>query len=145
MNCALHFLSEDLHEQPIFPVEPKDKLPGSEVDRQQAFRKNLKAIAPTITSWAVPNAGKRGFKAQAQAKREGLTAGVFDEHYAAPGEWFAALEWKDGSGDLSPGQVSWGNLMTRRGFRVACVRTPEFAERLFREWGCPFIDRRGRL
>jgi hypothetical protein len=144
VNCALHFLSEDLAETPIFPVEPKDKLPGSEVDRQQAFRKLLKSIAPEVTSWSVPNAGKRGFKAQAQAKREGLTAGVFDEHYA----WnhgYAALEWKDGKGSLSQQQVDWGNALARRGFRVACVRTPEFAEQMFREWGVTFIDRSGRL
>lgn len=145
MNCALHFLSDELHEQPIFPVEPKDKLPGSEVDRQQAFRKLLRTIAPSVTSWAVPNAGKRGMGAVARAKREGLRAGVHDEHYAAPGGWLAILEWKDGKGPLSQEQIDWGNAMVRRGFRVACVRTPDFAEQLFREWGAPFIDRRGRL
>ena len=126
MNCALHFLSDELAERPLFPVEPKDKLPGSEVDRQQAFRKLLRTIAPEVTSWAVPNAGKRGMGAIARAKREGLRAGVHDEHYA----WnngIAFLEWKDGRGTLSQEQIDWGNAMVRRGFRVACVRTPEFA------------------
>ncbi|WP_333571331.1 hypothetical protein [Sphingomonas sp.] len=144
MNCALHFLSEDLREQPIFPVEPKDKLTGSEVDRQQAFRNRLHIIAPEVISWGVPNAGKRGLKAQRQSKREGLTAGVHDEHYA----WnhaYVVLEWKDGKGSLSQAQIDWGNAMVRRGFRVACVRTPEFAEQLFREWGAPFITRENRL
>lgn len=145
MNCALHFLSEDLAEQPIFPVEPKHKLPGKELTFQQNFRKLLKRSAPTVSSHGVPNAGKRGLKAQRSAKAEGLTAGVFDEQYAAPNAWLAILEWKDCDGDLSRAQIAWGNMMHRKGFRVACVRTPEFAEQLFRNWGCPFITRENRL
>ncbi|MGI4744982.1 MAG: hypothetical protein ACRYGI_11485 [Janthinobacterium lividum] len=119
--------------EPRFVVEPKDKGAASEANRQAAFRAKL---PKAIRSWSVPNAGKRGFKAQARAKLEGLTAGVHDEHYA----WnhgFAVLEWKDGKGDLSPAQIEWGNAMVDRGFRVACVRTPEFAMSLFAEWGAP--------
>lgn len=140
MNACAPFdfrsLETPLREKPIFPVEPRDRLPDSEVARQMAFRKRLRSIAPTVLSWAVPNAGKRGPAAQRQAKREGMKAGAFDENYAAD-RWFAALEWKDGDGDLSQAQIDWGNAMHRRGFRVACVRTPEFAEALFREWGAP--------
>lgn len=119
-----------------FPVEPKHKLPGLERKFQRSFRRDLKKVACGIMSWGVPNAGKRGFAAQAQAKAEGLTAGVFDEHYA----WnhgIACLEWKDGQGDLSDAQIEWGNAMVDRGFRVACVRTPAFAMALFQEWGAP--------
>lgn len=129
-------IESDLKPVPRFPVEPRDKLPGSEVDRQSAFRKLIRHTGPNIMSWAVPNAGKRGFTAQALAKREGLTAGVFDEHFA----WnhgYAFLEWKDGKGTLSDAQIEWGNAMHDRGFRVACVRTPEFALALFAEWGAP--------
>ena len=78
-----------------------------------------------------------------QVKREGLVAGVFDEHYAWDGPTIVMLEWKDGTGVLSQAQIEWGNAQHRRGFRVACVRTPAFAEALFREWGAPFIDRAG--
>jgi len=141
VNAFAH-LASDLHEEPIFPVGPKDRDTAAEVVRQFTFRKLLRDIAPGVTSWAVPNAAKRGQWAQQQAKREGMVAGVFDEHYA----WnhgIAFLEWKDGKGVLSQAQVDWGNAMHRRGFRVACVRTPAFAEALFREWGAPFIDRRG--
>jgi len=119
-----------------FPVEPKDKLPDDEATRQSNFRAMLRYVGPAITSWAVPNAGKRGFKAQARAKKEGLTAGVFDEHYA----WnhgIAFLEWKDGGGSMSDAQIDWGNALVDRGFRVACVRTPAFALALFTEWGAP--------
>lgn len=139
MNALFDFqaLETPLREKPIFPVEPRDWLPDSETSRQMAFRKRLRFIAPAIDSWAVPNAGKRGPKATAQAHREGMTAGVFDEHYA----WnhgIVFLEWKDCDGALSQPQIDWGNAMRRKGFRVACVRTPEFAEALFREWGVPF-------
>lgn len=129
-------LACDASPVPLFPVEPKDKSRDSEAARQSGFRKLLHYQGPSVTSWGVPNAGKRGLKAQAQSKREGLTAGVFDEHYA----WnhgIAFLEWKDGKGDLSDNQIEWGNAMVARGFRVACVRTPEFALSLFLEWGAP--------
>lgn len=133
---ALDALETPLVEQPRFPVEPKHKGKGKENTYQAAFRRLLRFVGPSIMSWAVPNAGKRGFKSQAAAKKEGMTAGVFDEHYA----WnhgIAFLEWKDGTGALSPAQVAWGNAMHDRGFRVACVRTPDFAHALFLEWGAP--------
>lgn len=124
-------LGDALNLTPNFPVQPKDKGRASEANRQAAFR----AMLPrSVMSWGVPNAGKRGFKAQRQAKAEGLVSGVFDEHYA----WnhgIAFLEWKAATGDLSPAQIDWGNAMVARGFRVACVRTPEFAQALFVEWG----------
>lgn len=129
---------------PNFPVEPKDKAADNEATRQQAFRKELKWLAPNVMSWSVPNAGKRGLKAQAQAKKEGMTTGVHDEHYA----WnhgIAFLEWKDGKGDLSPAQIDWGNAMVERGFRVACVRTAGFALALFAEWGAPVRLQRSGL
>jgi len=119
-----------------FPIEPKDKGTDDEATRQAAFRTLLRYAGPSIMSWSVPNAGKRGFKAQARVKKEGLTAGVHDEHYA----WnhgIAFLEWKDGRGVMSDAQIDWGNAMADRGFRVACVRTPEFALALFAEWGAP--------
>ena len=126
----------DLKPVPRFPVEPKHKMPGKEAEYQSTFRGLLRYAGPGIVSWGVPNAGKRGFKAQAQVKKEGITAGVFDEHYA----WnhgIAFLEWKDSRGNLSDAQIDWGNAMVDRGFRVACVRTPEFALALFLEWGAP--------
>lgn len=139
MNAAfamLDALDTPLKEKPLFPVEPVDKAPGAEIDRTCAFDALLQNVGRSISSWAVVNAAKRGPKAQAQAKREGLTAGVFDKHYA----WnhgIAFLEWKDGDGRLSQAQIDWGNAMHRMGFRVACVRTAEFAHRLFAEWGAP--------
>lgn len=137
MNAPFDFASLEtpLREAPIFPVEPRNRLPDREASQQMAFRKRLRFIAPAIRSWAVPNAAKRGPRAVARAKREGMTAGVFDEHYAAETARIAFLEWKDGSGELSQDQIDWGNAMHRRGFRVACVRTPAFAEALFLEWG----------
>lgn len=129
-------LETPLRETPRFVIEPKDRLRTSEVDRQLAFRKLLRFVGPSIISWAVPNAGKRGPAAQRQAKREGMVAGVHDEHYA----WnhgIAFLEWKDATGMPTPQQVDWGNAMVDRGFRVACVRSPEFALGLFSDWGAP--------
>lgn len=138
MNALADLLALEtpLDDTPRFIIEPKDRDPASEVDRQLAFRKLLRFVGPSITSWAVPNAGKRGPSAQRQAKREGMVAGVHDEHYA----WnhgIAFLEWKDGQGWPSQAQIDWGNSMVERGFRVACVRSPEFALSLFAQWGAP--------
>ncbi|WP_294138279.1 hypothetical protein [Sphingomonas sp.] len=139
MNAAFDMvdaLDAPLKERPLFPVEPKDRDPASELDRQVSLDSLLRVVGPSITSWAVVNAAKRGLKAQRQAKREGLTAGVFDKHYA----WnhgLAFLEWKDGTGSLSQAQIDWGNLMHRLGFRVACVRSAKFAHALFVSWGAP--------
>lgn len=119
-----------------FPIEPRDKSPASEAARQAAFRTMLRFAGPSIESWSVPNAAKRGPKAQRQAKLEGMKAGVADEHYA----WnhgIAFLEWKNGTDAPDQNQIEWCNRMLDRGFRVACVRTPEFALRLFAEWGAP--------
>lgn len=134
-----HALETPLREKPIFPVEPRDRDPATEVVRQMKFRNLLRFCSPSIESWSVPNAAKRGPKATAQAKREGLTAGVFDEHYAGPDRWLAFLEWKDCDGTLTQDQIDWGNAMHRRGFRVACVRSHAFALSLFRQWGAPIL------
>jgi hypothetical protein len=146
MNAPFDFaaLEKPDKELPRFVIEPKDKDPECEVVRQARFRDLLRFDAPGVTSWGIPNAGLRGFKAQARALKEGLTAGVHDEHYA----WnhgIAFLEWKDGKGMPSAEQIAWGNKMVERGFRVACVRSPTFAMRLFAEWGVPMRAHSGWL
>lgn len=142
MNTFAHIASEDLRRKPVprFIVEPKDKGTASEASRQSSFRKEWVILGRGAMSHGVPNAGKRGFKAVARARKEGLTAGVFDEEYQARGRWLAYLEWKDATGDLSREQIEWGNAMLDLGFNVACVRTPAFALELFRQWGAPLID-----
>lgn len=147
MNAFTHLQSEDLRAmpKPLFPVEPKDKDPASEVSRQAQFRDMLRFSARGFMTHSVPNAGKRGPKAIVRAKKEGLTSGAFDEEYKAYGAWDAYLEWKDGKGDLTREQILWGNGMLDRGFRVACVRSPDFALELFRGWGAPLLDRVDRL
>jgi hypothetical protein len=139
VNALFDFraLETPLREKPIFPVEPRHKMPGDERIFQAAFRAELRWRAPTINSWGVRNGDKRGPKAQRDAKQEGMTAGVFDEHYTADAPWIAFLEWKKGNGTLSQEQIDWGNMMHRKGFHVACVRTAEFAIGLFSEWGAP--------
>lgn len=137
-------LEAPVKELPRFVIEPKDKDLECEVVRQARFREMLLLVAPSVMSWGIPNAGLRGFKAIARAKKEGLTAGVHDEHYA----WnhgIAFLEWKDGKGMPSAEQIGWGNKMVDRGFRVACVRSPVFALEMFAEWGVPMRTHSGFL
>lgn len=49
-----------------------------EDDVQAAMLRDLKACAPEISAFAVPNAGKRTRYERQQRKREGMKAGVVD-------------------------------------------------------------------
>ncbi|WP_159975842.1 MULTISPECIES: hypothetical protein [unclassified Novosphingobium] len=134
MNAFAH-LETPLDEAPLFPVEaPDGRKDLAEIDRQVMFRKYLSNLAPAVMSYANPNAAKRGFKAQHQARKEGLTAGVFDMTCAWGIDastlpdcdvsvcWieFKGYDSNGRPGKLSQAQIDWGNAMVRKGHKVAC-------------------------
>lgn len=118
----------------LFPVEaPDGRKDLSELERQAWFVAFMKKTQPHIEVHANPNAGKRGFKAQAQARKEGLKAGVFDvtvawDYRESTIETCVSVAWPefkgyDASGKpgkLSDDQIRWGNAMHAKGFPVAC-------------------------
>lgn len=144
--------------RPLFPVEEPGK-PGldprlwPELERQRAFIGFLRKTQPKIKAFAIPNAGKRGFKAQAQAKAEGLLAGVFDvfvywsaadSDQPATAAW---IEWKGFDargrpGKLSQAQIEHGNDLHRRGHKAACFYTVQAALDWLASLGAPV---RGRI
>lgn len=153
-------LETTLDPVPLFPVEAPGK-PGPdpamwpELARQKAFVGFMRKTQPHIEVHAIPNAGKRGFKAQAQAKAEGLKSGVLDLFIgwdiglASPSApvtcaWidFKGFDKNGRPGRLSANQIEWANAMHRKGFPVACFFTVKAALEWLASLGAPI---RGRV
>lgn len=140
-------LETELHADPLFPVEkPDGRKHLSELARVIELRGLVRNCGRGIHVHAIPNAGKRGLKAQAQAKKEGMVAGVFDLCVTWPGRGAAWIEMKgyDASGragQLSQAQIDWGNDHWRMGHAVACFFSPERALEWLREQGAPVVRR----
>ncbi len=129
-------LEDELNPEPQFFVEPGDKLPASEDQRQRTFLAMLKKQAPGVFAMAMPNAGKRSDWERLQRWREGAVKGAPDLvccwNYGT-----AWLEFKSGTGSLSDAQKVLLNRLNGLGHCVAMVRRPETALRLLAEWGAP--------
>ncbi len=148
-------LETALDEPPLFPVEDWRALanPRKDLDelaRQSQFVSFLRTACPHMLVAAIPNAGKRGFNAQRQAKREGLLGGAFDtlitwsiEHASddCPAT-MAMVEWKGfdargRAGTLSQAQIDFGNRLHRQGHNVACFFSAKSAVDWLRSLGAP--------
>lgn len=134
---------ETLAPVPAFPVEaPDGRRDWTELQRQSAFIKEMKVIAPDVMIYANANAGKRNPR---QAKREGIVGGVFDLTVTWDGgsAWceFKGYTKAGRAGKLSAAQIDWGNKMHARGKPVACFFTPAACVAWLRDLGAPFIDR----
>lgn len=154
MNMFAH-LETPLDEDPLFPVEdwkalaePRRDL--SELDRQSQFVGFMRRVCPHMMVAAIPNAGKRGFKAQHQVKREGMQTGAFDTlvtwdiEHAAPDcpSTMAMIEFKGfdargKAGSLSQSQIDFGNRLHRQGHKVACFFSAKSAIEWLRSLGAP--------
>jgi hypothetical protein len=77
MADPLDFPEEQEADEPWF-IEPKDKDPRSESQRQRAFLSDLSRLAPAVSAFAVPNAGKRSDWERLERWREGARKGVLD-------------------------------------------------------------------
>lgn len=123
----------------LYYCEPRDKDPRSEEQRQIAFRKLCRDLAPAVLLFAVPNAGKRSQWEQNKAKREGLRAGVCDLICVFDGGRTAWLEFKAGSGAVSPAQHEFLNGLVKRGHHAAVFRNEWTAARWLKRIGAPVI------
>jgi hypothetical protein len=136
MNAAdFADLESPLDAAPLFFVEPRDKLPASELQRQQTFLALLKTCAPGVVAMAFPNAGKRSDWERLQRERGRC------QRFARP---CAVLGLRHGlggvqsrPGTLSSAQISLLNRLHRLGHKVAMVRRPETALSLLADWGAP--------
>lgn len=102
------------------------KLVASEADHQHVFTQWLDLNQ--ITYFAVPNGGKRGWKAQRQAKKEGIKAGVPDLVVLLY-QRAVFIEMKKKGGRVSPKQKEWVSQLQLLGYDVAvCYSSQEARE-----------------
>jgi hypothetical protein len=126
----------DLDEAPLFPLEPRDKGPATEAQRQRTLLALVGRFAPSIIAFSVPNEGKRTDWEKINLARNGARAGAPDLLFF----WnhgCAAIEMKSGTGMPSKAQIDMLNRLHRAGHRVGVFRKPETAFHWLREVGAP--------
>lgn len=139
-------LETPLVETPLFPVEaPDGRKDLTELARQSWFVAFMGRTQPHIAFHANANAGKRN---PTQARREGITSGVFDmtvgwdcsDTDAACTAAYLEFKGYDKSGrpgKLSANQIEWGNRWHAMGFHVASFFSAQSAIAWLRDIGCP--------
>lgn len=139
-------LESTLHPTPAFPVQaPDGKRDWTELQRQTTLLRLVRAAGPKILAYANANVGKRN---PAQARREGIMAGVFDLSFNAATPFMTAHVEMKGytkagrAGVLSPAQIEWGNRMHALGKPVACFFDPYAAFDWLRMLGFPLANAR---
>lgn len=125
-------------------LDPKDRFPESEDDRQARFLREARMLCPGVDIFAVPNAGKRTRWEANKRKREGMKAGVLDI-VCTWNRGVAFLEFKNGTEQPDANQRERLNRYYRQGHHAGVFRTAASALDFLRAAGAPFVDRVGRL
>lgn len=147
-------LESSINPTPLFFVEqPDGQKHLTELDRQSWLVSYIRRTSPKVVVYANVNAAKRGPKAQAQARKEGLLPGVPDltvawdiaDSHVPDGPTCAWLEIKGYSADGRPGklsasQIETGNRLHKCGAPVACFYSAKSAIRWLRSLGCPLKE-----
>lgn len=119
---------EELHEQPLFYIEPKDRDPASEDDRQRAVVAECRRLGLFVAH--IPQSGKRSDYERTKLHRNGAIAGIPDLVIHWTGCTYYA-EMKDGKGSPSRPQIDVMNDLTRCGVPCGVHRSwATLAERL---------------
>lgn len=154
-------LESPLKAEPLFHVEQSGKATGDprlwpEIERQAAFVSFIRKTQPQLHAFSNANDGKRGPKAQRDAKRLGLTPGVFDvtvlwdyRQSTNPANLvsvayveFKGFDKNGRPGKLSAAQIEWGNSAHSKGHNVACFYSAKTALEWLASLGAPI---RGKL
>lgn len=127
-------------DEPWF-IEPRDRSPASEIQRQGTVITGVHRLAPTVTVWAVPNAARRTRWEAMRAKKEGMLAGALDLTLVWPRSVFFA-EMKDGREMPTPEQRAMLNYLYRAGHHCGVFRTAACLLDKLREAGAPVREAR---
>lgn len=140
-SARIHdFNLEDPEEDLPWFIEPKDKDPASELDRQRTFLSRMKALAPAIDVLAIPNAGKSSDWERIQRWKEGARRGALDLIITwNRGVMFA--EFKDGQKMPTKDQRERLNRYYRMGHHCGVFRNADTLIEHLRSLGAPFIGR----
>lgn len=122
----------------LFHVDPRDKDPRSEEQRQLAFLRDARMLCPGVILFAVPNAGRRTSWEIGKAKREGLRKGCCDIVAVWPGG-VAFMEFKAADTMPTPAQRAFLNSIHAAGHHCGVFRSAETALRALKAWGAPFV------
>lgn len=124
---------------PLFYIEPRDKDPRSETDRQQEGVTRARKAGLYVC--AILNGEKRGQWALNLARKLGAWWGFPDCIVFGPGRFIAIAEWKDGTEQPKQHQVDCMNLLHRLGFPVAVFRTADGFMNWLAQIGAPVRER----
>jgi hypothetical protein len=127
---------EKVRLDPGIYVEPQDKDPASEDDRQKKLVNRLKRDCRGVAFHAVPNGGRQTDWARIRGEKMGVVAGQPDLGI----DWLggsAVIEMKDGREMPRPNQVERLNKLHRMGKKVAVCRTADGALRWLASIGAP--------
>lgn len=130
-------------DEPLDPgiwVEPTDKDPASEDDRQKALIRRIKRDCPALAFHAVPNGGRQSDWARLRGEAMGVVAGQPDLGFDWPGG-AAVIEMKNGTEMPRQNQIDRLNRLHRMGKWVAVCRTVAGALVWLSEAGAPVVIR----
>lgn len=106
---------EELHEEPLFFIEPKDKDTASEDQRQRVVVAACRRLGLFVAH--IPQSGRRSDYERTKLHRNGAIAGVPDLVI----QWTGGIYWaemKDGTKGPARAQIDVMNDLTRR--NIAC-------------------------
>ena len=125
---------EELHEEPLFPIDATDKDPASEDKRQREMVANLRRAGIFVAH--IPQSGRRSDYERVTLHRNGSIAGIPDLYLAwSGGSYFC--EVKDGKGKPSLPQIEVMNQMTRMGVPCGVHRSWASLEAALIKTGAP--------
>lgn len=132
-------LETSLKEEPLFPIEVKDRGPASEDDRQGAFASIIRST-PGVSIAAILNDHDWGQKGLNRARKLGSWWGFPDAAVVASPRLIAFCEFKNGTAMPKQHQVDALNTLHRMGFPVGVFRTARGALAFLREQGFPIAE-----
>jgi hypothetical protein len=108
---------------------------NAEARIQAAIVAWVRAVAPELLIFAVPNGGLRSKAEAARMKWTGVLAGVPDLVIVAPGGRAYFIEVKPAAGRLSPDQLAILDALLALGTPPAICRSIDDTRRAFAAWG----------
>lgn len=142
LQSILDAMDEPLKAVPRFYIEPKDKDPASEFERQTAFVKHMRKYCPNCMVMAVPNGSHDSDWSRLRKHAEGLHKGWPDLEIVWNHGTYRP-EFKNGLKMPSQAQVDTLNRLHDMGFHVGVYRNGATLLQHLADAGAPVNIRSG--
>jgi hypothetical protein len=116
-------------------VATRKPVRSEHADQSAVISHLMKHARPDVYFFAIPNAGRRGFRTAAMMKAEGLRAGVADICIMLPGGETRWLELKRAKGRQSDEQLGFAAICIRLGHSYSLARSYDEAVMFLDAWG----------